>query len=389
MRLIRKGASMEHDFQTATGKSPGEVIRDAAEFLSTPCIINPQKRIDLCTLLPELNMREQFAYALLSEALLQGWSMERASRFCRQICGAHLSQESLEQLLQAFESKQGALWSAYTRKYSNQFSLFDSSYWATALSLGIDCDDVESVLSYLRRFSVTLMEIAYMENNNPEKTYTWGYYESFRRMLDELMKPPAKAPLPVAVRAIGGTAGKREGAVYCLALGVDLENPDPKQSALNVDLDITLKDRNGDVITVIKDRIFSIPPASVYHYGVTRQIRGAAVATLSASAKASAYHPPKHPLPRLTLLSAKAEKNGQSTCLHGTMSLNLPLKQISAAIHYQFLSKDNKILGGGNFWCFEDVDKQEQIPLSTSIPVVINGGAKVVLSAAFDTGDVL
>lgn len=375
---------MNNDFQTATGKTPGEVIRDAIGFLSTPCMINSKKKIDLCTLLPELNMREQFAYALLSEALLQGWSLERATAFCKQISASFLSDVKWAGLVRAFEEKTSPEWTAYTKRYGNSFSLFDTSYWSTALSLGIDCNQVETVLDYLRRFTVTLMEFAYMEDNNPQETYTWGYYESFRKMLDDMMKPAAKEPIPVTVRAMGGTAGKREGDGYALSLGVDLENPDPEQTALNVDLDITLKDKNGNVITVIKDRILSIPPASIYHYGVTRTVHGEAVALLSAKAKASAHRVLQQPLPHLTLLSASAKKNENKTELTGITSLSLPLPRISATLHYQFLSADDKILGGGNLWCFEEVAKQEEIPFSTTIPVVIKNAAKILLSAAFE-----
>ena len=375
---------MKNDFQAATGKGHGEVIRDAIGFLSTPCLINPKRKIDLCTLLPELNMREQFAYALLSEALLQGWSSERAAAFCKQICAVFLDEAKWSRLLCAFEDPTSAEGLLYHKKYGNEFSLFDSSYWATALSLGIDCDEVERVLDYLRRFTVTLMEFAYMGSNNPEKTYTWGYYESFRKMLDDLMKPPAKAPIPIAVRAMGGTAGKREGDGYALSLGVDLENPDPEQTALNVDLDITLKDTNGEVITVIRDRIFSIPPSSIYHYGVTKSIRGAAVAHLSAKAKALSYRAIQKPLPCLTLLSAASKADANKTELTGVMSLNPPLSHISATLHYQFLSADNKILGGGSLWCFEKAAKQDELPLSTTLPVPIPNASKVLLSAAFE-----
>ena len=375
---------MNNDFQAATGKHPGEVIRDAIDFLLTPCIINSERKLDLCTLLPELNMREQLAYALLSEALLQGWSMERAEAFGRQIFVSFLGEDRWEHLLRAFAHRDSAEWSTYTQKYGNQFSLFDSSYWSAALSLGIDCNEVETVLGYLRRFTVTLMEFAYMEKQNPEKTYTWGYYESFRKMLDDLIKPAAKAPLPIAVRSMGGTAGKKSKNGYPLSLGVDLENPDPCQTALGVDIDITLKDKNGRVITVIKDRIPSIAPACVYHYGVAKQIRGAAVATLLATAKASSYRTLQKPLPRLRLLSVCTKKSEEQMTLTGVLTSELPHTRISAAVHYQLLSADDKILGGGGHWCFEETEKDGQLPFSATLPVAIPNASKVVLSAAFE-----
>ena len=65
---------METEFQKAVGKGIGEVMRDIADFLSTPFIINEERQLDLCTLIPDLNMHEQFSFALLSEARTQGWS---------------------------------------------------------------------------------------------------------------------------------------------------------------------------------------------------------------------------------------------------------------------------------------------------------------------------
>ena len=75
-----------------------------------------------------------------------------------------------------------------------------------------------------------------------------------------------------------------EGSYY-LSLGVDVENPNADRMALDVTLDITLKDRDGGVITVIRDTLQCIDPATVYHYGITKKIRGKAVAGFSASGK--------------------------------------------------------------------------------------------------------
>ena len=377
---------MENNFQNATGKSMGEIIRDIAEFLTTPCIINPAKRIDLCALLPDLNMREQLAYALLAEADLQGWSIEKASHFCKQACGPFLGNTKSADLLQAFGTQNTLLWNTYTQKYGNRFSLFDSSYWSTALSLGIDCDNVEAVLKYLRQFLVILTEFAYMENNNPEDTYCWGYYESFRKMLDELIKPPAKAPHQPIIHAIGGTAGKRDGDAYYLSLGVDLENPDAEQSAINVNLDITLKDASGKVITVIKDRIFSIPPKGLYHYGVTRQIRGVGVASITAVAKASSYRRLPETKSHLILLDPVITSSDHETRLEGSLAAKTLDTSSSAMIHYQFRNRENKILGGGSLWCFDELS-EESTPLSASVPVPIRGADQVALSLAFDNNE--
>ena len=55
---------METEFQNATGKGIGEVMRDIADFLSTPFVIHREKQIDLCSLVGDLNMHEQFSAPL-------------------------------------------------------------------------------------------------------------------------------------------------------------------------------------------------------------------------------------------------------------------------------------------------------------------------------------
>ena len=359
-------------------------MRDIAEFLSTPFIVNREKQIDLCTLVPELNMWEQFSFGLLAEAREQTWSQEETEQFYRRACAPVIGEDTVTSMLETFRQPKGEAYRALEQKYGNKFSLLDGSYWATVLALGVDADQLGEAMQYLRLFTVTLMEIAFMENRNPQSTYTWGYYESFRQMLDDLVAEPAADPLPLKVRAIGGTAGKRNGNAYQLSLGVDLENPDPTHTAQNVDLDIVLKDKDGEVIATIKDRLNEIPPASVFHYGVTRRICGNATASLGATVKASAYTVIKKASPKLTLCSAKLGKEDASTRLGGALRLETEKPLSALALHYQFLNADNKIIGGGCEWIYEGLEASGDLSLTTAIPVRINGTAKVICSADFD-----
>jgi hypothetical protein len=66
------------------------------------------------------------------------------------------------------------------------------------------------------------------------------------------------------------------------------------------------------------------------------------------------------------------------------MESDLPILHLPAAIHYQFLSADDKILGGGGLWHFEKIGEDGQLPLSVTLPVAIPNAAKVVLSSAFE-----
>ena len=381
---------METEFQNAIGKSMGEVARDISEFLSCSCVIHPEKQIDLAALLPDLNMTEQFTFALLSEALAQGMPLDAAESFYRHAVATVVEDSVIDAMVAAFSNRDGEAYRTYEQKYGNRFLMLDGSYWATCLAIGIDADEVGGVLQYLRLFIVCLTEFAYMGDRNPSATYTWSYYESFRAMLDSLTAPPDADPLPLKVRAMGGTAGKRNGDCYVLSLGVDVENPNPDRMARGVGIDITLKDKNGNVITVIKDQIQSIDPGTVYHYGVTRKIRGAATAGLSAKAKASAFLKLSTPIMKHVKLSGlRLSKHPNGVRLCGTMTSEYDRPLRSMTLHYHFLSADNKILGGSSEWLFDRMQAGGKVEIASSVPVAITNTAKAVYSVDFDAMELI
>ncbi len=376
---------METEFQNAVGKGMGEVMRDITDFLCTPYVIHKERQIDLCSLVEDLNMHEQFSFALLSEADAQGWTAEETENFYRHACSPIVESTIIERMLAAFRNRDGEDYRTLNHKYGNRFYSLDGSYWSTVLALGVDADQVEDVLHYLRLFTVTLMEFAYMENRNPSVTYTWCYYESFRNALEALAAPPEPPALPLRVRALGGSAGKRDGDAYTLSLGVDIENPNPDRMARGIQLDITLKDKSGSVIAVIGDRLESLDPGSIYHYGITKKIRGAAVASLSATAKATAHLKLQTPIMKHASLSeVKLSKSeyGMRFCATLTGHYDQPLK--SMRLHYQFLSSENKILGGGNEWILNTLLPEQPHRFISEIPVPVTGAAKVVYSLDFD-----
>ncbi len=376
---------METEFQNAVGKGMGEVVRDISEFLSYPCIVHPEKQIDLCTLIDDLNMAEQFSFALLSEALAQGWEQDAAERFYLHALSMSVSRHVSENMIAAFRDRTSAQYRIYEQKYGNRFTVGDGSYWSTALALGIDAGQVGTVLHYLKLFTVCLMEFAYMEDKNPPSTYTWNYYESFRAILDDLTAPPEADPLPLKVRALGGTAGKREGDSYMLSLGLDIENPNPDRMARKVMLDVTLKDKDGQVIATVKDQIQCIDPATVYHYGVTRRIRGAAVAGISAKATSESWLKLTTPIMKHVKLSSLRIARGENELkLAGDVSSQYDCDLRSITLHYQLLSAENKILGGGNEWLMSGISAQGKQTVTSRIPVSVQGAAKAVYSVDFD-----
>ena len=381
---------MKTDFQSAYGKSLGEVVRDITDFLSTPYIINEEKHIDLCSLIDELNMHEQFSFALLSEAEAQGWSPDAAEGFYRRAVADVMDGARVDAMLAAFGNKEGDAYRSYEKRYGNRFFAPDGSYWSTALALGMDANRVGDVLEYLRRFIVVLMEFAYMEERNPEFTYTWCYCESFEKMLADLTAEPEPAPQPLKIRALGGTVGKRDADGYTLSLGLDVENPNPTRMARSVQLDITLKDKEGRVITVIGDKLQSLDPGAIYHYGITRKIKGAAVASFAATAKASAYLKLSTPIMKhAKLLEPRVTRSSQGMKLSAKLKGEYDRPLSSVLLHYQFLSNENRILGGGNEWLMNGMCPNDEQSVISAINVPITGVAKVIYSIDFDVMELI
>ena len=381
---------METEFQNAAGKGVGEVVRDIAEFLSCSCTVHPQKQLDLCTLIPGLNMYEQFSYALLCEALTQGWEEDAAENFYLHACASTVGEEITNAMLQAFRNRDGKEWQEYASRYGNRFTMGDGSYWSTCLALGIDAEQVGDVLYYLRLFTVCLMEFAFMEDRNPPETHTWKYYESFRRMLDELTAAPDPDPLPLKVRALGGTAGKREQDAYLLSLGLDIENPNTDRMAREIRIDITLKDKEGNVIANVGDKLACLDPGVVYHYGITRKIRGAAVASIAATAKAAGHLKLSTPIMKhVALKDLSLCDIADGTRLMGRLSGKYDRPLRSLTLHYQFLSADNKILGGGNEWIADGLDANGEREISARVAVRPKNAAKVVYSIDFDAMELI
>ena len=378
---------METEYQKAIGKSMGEVMCDIKEFLELPCPVALKDKVDLRVILPELNMAEQLTFALLAEAYAQGWTAEAAEAFCTRAIAPIAGADAVAPIAAAFRDRSGDAYRHYDKLYGNLFSLMDGSYWATALAIGMEGEAIDLVLFYLRLFTVVLIEFAYMENRNPEAIYAWQYYESFRGMLDALLKQPEPAvePQPLKITKIGGSAGKRDGDSYLLSLGVDIQNPDTAHMARDIALEITLKDKDGNVIAVIKDRLQSLDPDTTYHYGVTRKVRGAATANISASAKAAGYIKLSTPIMKHIKLSSLRFERGEESIVTNcklTNEYGTPLQ--SVALHYQLLDEKNKIIGGAAEWLLDGFAADEVKSIAPKIDIPLPNAKKVLYSADFD-----
>jgi len=360
-------------------------MRDIADFLSTPYVIGKEHPVELCSLIEGLNMHGQFSFALLSEARAQGWTWEETEAFYLRACAPLINDGTVTEMLSAFRNTDSADFRALSRKYGNGFRALDGSYWATVLSVAIDADEVERVMHYLRLFTVTLMEFAYMEDRNPSHTYAWCYFEAFREALESFASAPQNAPLPPKIGAIGGSAGRRQGDAYPLSLGIDIINPNTDKMARDVRVDITLKDKAGAVITVIGDRIECIDPGATYHYALSRKIRGAAVGSIRASAHANGHLTLTTPIMNhVQIDNVRTSADDAGTRLSATLKNGYDCTIRALTVHYQFLSKSGKPLGGGSEWLLGELPSGTTKELNARVSVPIASVASVVFSVDFD-----
>ena len=380
---------MQNENLNIVGKSAGEIARDFADFLSKTCIVQGRQEMDFANLLPDLNMKEQFSFALLMEARTQGWEPSAAENFYTRICAPLVGEGIASSMLEAFRAPDSELFASYTERYGASFGITSHAYWTSCLAVAIDAQQISRLMEYLRSFVLCIMEFAYMGDRNPETTYVWSYYESFQKILAELSSP-TPAPEQIAVRALGGSSGSKAEDSYSLSLGIDLQNPNHKHMAWNVSIDITLKDQDGNVITVITDKVNCIDPAAVFHYGIVRRIKGKPVAHISATAHAESFTKLTTPVMKHILLSGVSMKKGESgATLSGKLDSRYDCSISSFALHYQLLNAQNKIIGGGSEWFFDSLEANGTKSFSAKLPVSFKNAAKVVYSVDFDARELI
>ncbi len=376
---------METEYRNTAGKTAGEVTRDIADFLAMPCILQGKKEVDLANLLPDLNMKEQFSFALLMEACTQGWEADTAERFFRHAVTPHIGEMLTEKMLSLFASPNSHDFGIAVIKYGYGFDLTVPSYWSSCLKLAITAKAIPTLMAYFKMFVICLEEFAYMDGRRPKETYAWNYCKTFEKILDELQKPDLPPSLPVTVRAFGGNSGKKENNAYYISLGVDLENPNKDRAMLDVKIDITLKDKNGQIIDVIGDKISSIDPGAVFHYGITHRVRGASVAGIYAKAHAETYlETDTAEMRGVKIERVGIKHDGQYEILKGTLRSQYDFDLPAFALHYQYLSKDNRILGGGCEWFFDGLKAGDEKQFRMGCAVPLPSATRIVYSLDFD-----
>ena len=371
------------------GKSAGEVARNIAKFLSRKLVVQGRRQMDLANLLPDLNMQEQYSFALLMEAQTQGWEQTAAENCYLRFCAPAVGNEVANAMLTAFRNQEGAQFAAYREKYGCEFSLSSRAYWSSCFAVAVDAKAIPQLMDYFQNFVFSLLQFAYMGNRTPEHTYAWRYYNAFQSILADLTTP-IEHPCQLEIKGLGATPGKTEGDGYELAFGLDILNPNASHMAWNVKVDVVLKDQHGAVITTIQDQIHCIDPSGVFHYGFTRKIRGNRVAHISASAKAGQFSKLTIPLMKHVSMQ-KISINRQATpnTLNGILKSNYDCSLYSYALHYQFLNGEHKILGGGSEWFFDEFKAGEEKSFSIPCPVSVKGATKIVYSIDFNAQDLL
>ena len=380
---------LQIDYKEIAGKSAGEVSRNITAFLSRKLMVQGRREMDLANLLPDLNMREQYSFALLMEAKTQNWEWASAENFYLRFCAPAVGNETANAMLSAFQNPNGAQFRTYCEKYGCDFGLSSRAYWSSCFAVAVDAKAVPLLMEYFREFVFSLLQFAYMGNRNPDMTYAWKYYEAFQHILTELTTP-VDPPNPVEIKNLGATSGARDGNSYDLAFGLDIQNPNKSHMAWNVKVDVALKDVDGNVITTVQDQINCIDPNGVFHYGFTRKIHGNRVAHISAYAKAGQFSKLTIPLMKHIIMK-KISINRQALPqrLNGVLKNNYDCPLYSYALHYHFLNGENKILGGGCEWFFEEFQAGEEKEFSIPCPVPVKGAVKIVYSVDFNAQDLL
>ena len=115
-----------------------------------------------------------------------------------------------------------------------------------------------------------------------------------------------------------------------------------------------------------------------------------AVASISATAKASSHIKLQTPIMKhIALSDLRLTKSGAAMQFSGTMTGKYDTPLRSMTLHYQFLSRENKILGGGSEWVLDGLDVGESRRVDSRIALPIEGAAKVVYSIDFDVVQLL
>ncbi len=377
------------DRREIAGKSAGEISRNISAFLSQSLIVKARREMDLANLLPDLNMREQYSFAILMEAKTQGWEWASAENFYLRFCAPAVGDEIAKAMLDAFRTPDGEAFRKYEEKYGCSFGLTSRAYWSSCFAVAVDAKAVPVLMEYFQSFVFSLLEFAYMGNRNPDSTYAWKYYDSFQNILTELTTPPDEIQ-PLKILGMGGTSGKRNSDSYDLTFGLDIHNPNVAHMAWNTKVDIRLKDQNGDLITAVEDQINCIDPDGIFHYGFTRKIHGSSVAHISAYAKAEQFSRLSLPLMKhISMEKISIDRSYTPHQLNGRLKNNYDCPLYSYALHYQFLSAENKILGGGCEWFFEEFQAGEEKNFSLPCPVPVKGATKIVYSVDFNAQDLL
>ena len=91
----------------------------------------------------------------------------------------------------------------------------------------------------------------------------------------------------------------------------------------------------------------------------------------------------------VALSELRLRKNGEGMHFSGNMTGKYDVPLRSMTLHYQFLSAQNKILGGGSEWVLDGLEPGSTRQVNSKIALPIDGAAKVVYSIDFDVVQLL
>jgi hypothetical protein len=91
----------------------------------------------------------------------------------------------------------------------------------------------------------------------------------------------------------------------------------------------------------------------------------------------------------IRLTAFRQIKQESATSVRGDLQSEYDTPLRSLTFHYQFLSTDNKILGGGSEWISEEIAPKGATTVASELPLVIKNATKVVYSFDFDAMELI
>ena len=86
----------------------------------------------------------------------------------------------------------------------------------------------------------------------------------------------------------------------------------------------------------------------------------------------------------LKLNAPRVARAENATKLIGNLQSAYDRPLHSVILHYQYLNADNKILGGGSEWIFDEIAPTQPLKIASTVSVSLPAATKILYSVDFD-----